>query len=99
MIQGQFDAAYKILSNRDSHTPDITLSSTFRPIKAKVLKALKESGIKGDLHLFKPTKKDLSSYYIPLPSDNIKVVSSEGEIILKDSTIFKTYLTMHKNKD
>ena len=98
MVQGQFDAAYKMLSNRDSHTPDITLSSTFRPIKAKVLKALKESGIKGDLHLFKPTKKDLNSYYIPLPSENIKVVSSEGEILLKDSTIFKTYLMMHKNK-
>lgn len=93
-IQEQYEAAYRLLSNRDSRTPDITNASTLRPIKAKVMSKLKECGIKGDLHLFKPTKKESNHYYIPLPSENVKVVSSEGESPLKDSTIFKTYLRL-----
>lgn len=98
LIQKQYDAAYRLLSNRDSHTPDITLASTLRPIKAKVMARLKECGIKGELHLFKPTKKESKHYYIPLPSENVKVVSSEGESLLKDSTIFKTYLKLGNTK-
>lgn len=93
-IQEQYQAAYRLMSNRESHTPDITLPSTFRPIKTKVLQELSKCGVTGNLHLFKPTKRQQSSYYIPLPSENIKIVSSEGETALKDSTIFKTFVKL-----
>ena len=98
LIQTMYDACYKMVSNRDSHTPDITASSTFRPVKTRVLQQLMNCGIKGDLHLFKPTKKGNHIYYIPLPSEYVKIVSSEGETLLKDSSIFKTYLKTFKNQ-
>ena len=90
-LQAQYQEAYQIFSNRDAdfHTPDITLPTTFRPIKSKIMSQLKESGVEGDLHLFKPTKKDVNSFYIPLPSENVKIVSSEGLTPLRDSSVFK----------
>lgn len=88
-LQAQYREAYQIFSNRDAHTPDITLPQTFRPIKSKIMSQLKDSGIEGDLHLFKPTKKDVNSFYIPLPSENVKVVSSEGVTPLRDSAVYK----------
>ena len=88
-LQAQYKEAYQIFSNRDAHTPDITSPQTFRPIKSKIMSQLKNSGIEGDLHLFKPTKKDMNSFYIPLPAENVKVVSSEGETPLRDSAIYK----------
>ena len=98
LIQDMYDSCYKTVSNRDTDAPDITLSSTFRPVKTRVLQELKNCGVKGDLHLFKPTKKSNHTYYIPLPSEYVKIVSSEGETLLKDSAIFKTYLKTFKNK-
>ena len=91
MIQSQYVAAYHIMSNRESHFPDITLPSTFRPIKTKVMKALEECGVKGDLHLFKPTKRARSVYYIPINSAHVKIISCEGAIPLSDSAIFRTF--------
>ena len=96
ILQNQYSDIYHIFSNRDGHTPDITSTSTSRPIKAKVMKALKESGIKGALHLFKPTKKGANSYYIPLPSENVRIVSQDGDISLKDSAIYKGFID-HKH--
>jgi hypothetical protein len=98
LIQNMYDACYKMVSNRDAHTPDITASSTFRPVKTRVLQELRKCGVKGDLHLFKPTQKNNHTYYIPLPSEYVKIVSSEGETLLKDSAIFKTYIKIFKNK-
>ena len=90
-IQSMYIEAYHMVSNRESHFPDITLSSTFRPIKTKVMKALEACGIKEELHLFKPTKKGDATYYIPLAADNVKVVGVEGEIPLLNSTIYSSY--------
>ena len=98
LIQNMYDACYKMVSNRDAHTPDITASSTFRPVKTRVLQELQKCGVKGDLHLFKPTQKNNHTYYIPLPSEYVKIVSSEGETLLKDSAIFRTYIKIFKNK-
>lgn len=87
-LQAQYQEAYQIFSNREA-APDITNAQTFRPIKSKIMGQLKESGVEGDLHLFKPTKKDVNSFYIPLPSENVKVVSSEGVTPLRDSAVYK----------
>ena len=91
LIQKMYIEAYHMVSNRESHFPDITLSSTFRPIKTKVMKALEACGVKEEIHLFRPTKKGEATYYIPLAADNIKVVGVEGEIPLLNSTIFLRY--------
>ena len=88
--------AYHMVSNRESHFPDITVSSTFRPIKTKVTKALEACGVKEELHLFKPTKKGEATYYIPLAADNVKVVGVEGEIPLLNSTIYSCYKQIMK---
>jgi len=90
-VQAQFIEAYHLVSNRDEHFPDITLSSTFRPIKTKVMKGLEECGIKGELHLFKPTKTGKNTYYIPVNPDNVKIISQEGSTPLLDSTIYQTF--------
>ncbi len=87
-VQAQFTEAYRMVSNRDDHIPDITLSSTFRPIKAKVIKALETCGIAGDLHLFKPTMARKNTYYVPISSDNVRVIDKEGSVPLADSAIF-----------
>ena len=87
-LQAQYQEAYQIFSNREA-VPDITDAKTFRPIKSKIMAQLKESGVEGDLHLFKPTKKDVNSFYIPLPSENVKIVSSEGASPLRDSAVYK----------
>lgn len=92
LIQMMYEECYNVVSNRDDHTPDITRSSTFRPIKTKVMQKFQECGIKGDLHMFKPAKKGKYTYYIPLPPEYVKIVSSEGETSLKDSAIFNKYL-------
>ena len=90
-VQAQFIAAYHLVSNRDDHFPDITLSSTFRPIKTKVMKALKECGLKGELHLFKPTKTGNNTYYIPINSENVKIIGREGATPLVDSSVYQTF--------
>ena len=90
-VQAQFIEAYHLVSNRDEHFPDITLSSTFRPIKTKVMKGLEECGIKGELHLFKPTKTGKNTYYIPVNPDNVKIISREGSTPLLDSAIYQAY--------
>ena len=90
-IQKMFIEAYHMVSNRGSHFPDITTSSTFRPIKTKVMKALEACGVKEELYLFKPTKKDKATYYVPISTDNIKIVGLEGEVPLLDSTIYLRY--------
>ena len=91
IVQAQFIEAYHLVSNRDEHFPDITLSSTFRPIKTKVMKGLEECGIKGELHLFKPTKTGKNTYYIPVNPDNVKIISQEGSTPLLDSTIYQAF--------
>jgi len=91
IVQAQFVEAYHLVSNRDEHFPDITLSSTFRPIKTKVMRGLEECGIKGELHLFKPTKTGKNTYYIPINSDSVKIISQEGSTPLLDSTIYQAY--------
>jgi hypothetical protein len=90
--QKQYEIVYRALSNRDADTPDITLSSTFRPIKSKVLKELKECGITDSIHLFKPTKKERSTYYIPIPSEKVIIVNSKGETPLIQSSIFEAFV-------
>ena len=95
-IQKMYIEAYHMVSNRESHFPDITVSSTFRPIKTKVMKALEACGVKEELHLFKPTKKGEATYYIPLAADNVKVVGVEGEIPLLNSTIYSCYKQIMK---
>ena len=95
-IQKMYIEAYNMVSNRENHFPDITVSSTFRPIKAKVMKALDACGVKEELHLFKPAKKGKATYYIPMPADNIKIVGVEGEIPLLDSTIYSSYKEIMK---
>jgi hypothetical protein len=60
-IQAQYEEAYHMVSDR-AEIPDITLSSTFRPIKTKVMKGLEDCGIKGELHLFKPAKMGRNTY-------------------------------------
>ena len=91
IVQAQFIEAYHLVSNRDEHFPDITLSSTFRPIKTKVMKRLEECGIKGELHLFKPTKTGKNTYYIPVNPDNVKIISQEGSTPILDSTIYQAF--------
>lgn len=91
IVQLQYEAAYHLVSNRSEHFPDITLSSTFRPIKAKVLKGLEECGVKGDIYLFKPTKIGKDSYYIPINPENVRIISSEGSTPLTDSSIFREF--------
>ena len=95
-IQKMYIEAYHMVSNRESHFPDISVSSTFRPIKTKVMKALEACGVKEELHLFKPTKKGEATYYIPLAADNVKVVGVEGEIPLLNSTIYSCYKQIMK---
>ena len=90
-IQAQYVEAYHLVSNRDEHFPDITVSSTFRPIKARVLKALEECGVKGEIHLFKPSKTGKNTYYIPIDSRNVRVISQEGSVPLMDSMCYKKY--------
>ena len=90
-VQAQFIEAYHLVSNRDEHFPDITLSSTFRPIKTKVMKGLEECGIKGELHLFKPSKTGKNTYYIPVNPDNVKIISQEGSTPLLDSAIYQAF--------
>lgn len=94
MVQAQFVEAYHLVSNRDEHFPDITLSSTFRPIKTNVMKGLKECGIKGELHLFKPTKTGKNTYYIPVNPDNVRIISREGSTPLLDSAIYQNYFKL-----
>jgi hypothetical protein len=90
-VQAQFIEAYHLVSNREDHFPDITLSSTFRPIKTKVMKGLEECGIKGELHLFKPTKTGKNTYYVPVNSQCVKIISREGSTPLVDSAIYRTF--------
>ena len=90
-IQAQFEEAYHLVSNRSEKFPDITLSSTFRPIKTKVMKALEECGVKGELHLFKPAKLGKNTYYIPVNPENVRIISQEGSTRLLDTSIFSTY--------
>jgi len=94
IVQAQFVEAYHLVSNRDEHFPDITLSSTFRPIKTKVMKGLEECGIIGELHLFKPTKTGKNTYYIPINPDNVKIISQEGSTPLLNSTIYQTFCSL-----
>lgn len=96
-VQSQFVEAYQLVSNRAEHFPDITLSSTFRPIKAKVMKGLEECGIKGELHLFKPTKTGKNTYYIPVNPENVKIISKEGSTPLLNSTIYQTFCRLSNN--
>lgn len=95
-IQAQYIAAYHMVSNREDHFPDITLSSTFRPIKTKVMKGLEACGIKGELHLFKPVRNGSTKYYIPVAPSQVKIVTIEGEVPLLDSTIYQTYCSLSK---
>ena len=95
-IQAQYIAAYHMVSNREDHFPDITLSSTFRPIKTKVMKGLEACGIKGELHLFKPVRNGSTKYYIPVAPSQVKIVTIEGEVPLMDSTIYQTYCSLSK---
>ena len=90
-IQAQFEEAYHLVSNREDKFPDITKSSTFRPIKTKVLKGLEECGIKGELHLFKPTKTGKNTYYIPVNPDSVRIISQEGSTPLLNSKIYQTF--------
>ena len=90
-IQAQFVEAYHLVSNRSEKFPDITLSSTFRPIKTKVMKALEECGVKGELHLFKPSKLGKNTYYIPVNPENVRIISQEGSTPLLDSSVYHEY--------
>ncbi len=92
-VQAQFVEAYHLVSNREK-IPDITSSSTFRPIKTKVMKGLEECGIKGELHLFTPTKTGKNSYYIPINPENVTIISREGSTPLLESSIYKAYLKL-----
>lgn len=95
-IQRMYIEAYHMVSNRESHFPDITVSSTFRPIKTRVIKALEMCGVKEELHLFKPIKKGEATYYVPLTANNVKIVGTEGEIPLLNSTIYSCYKKIMK---
>ena len=95
-VQAQFVEAYHLFSNREEHFPDITLSSTFRPIKTKVMKGLEECGIKGELHLFKPTKTGKNTFYIPVNPDSVRIISHEGSTPLTDSAIYHTFCSLLK---
>lgn len=98
IVQAQFEEVYHLVSNRNGHFPDITLSSTFRPIKAKVLKKLEECGIKGELHLFKPAKTGKNTYYIPINPENVRIISKEGSTPLIDSSVFYEFCRILNNK-
>lgn len=91
MIQAQYVEAYHMVSNRDEKFPDITVSSTFRPIKTRVMKSLEECGVKGELHLFKPAKTGRNTYYIPIDPSHVKIISQEGATPLTDSAIYHAY--------
>jgi len=80
-----------MVSNRDEKFPDITVSSTFRPIKTRVMKSLEECGVKGELHLFKPAKTGRNTYYIPIDPSHVKIISQEGATPLTDSAIYHAY--------
>lgn len=95
-VQAKYEEAYRLLSNRDDHIPDITLSSTFRPIKTKVLKALEACGITEDLHLFKPTVTEKHTYFIPIDAESVRIVDKDGAIPLADSAIFRACCDLAK---
>lgn len=89
-IQAQYEEAYHMVSDR-AEIPDITLSSTFRPIKTKVMKGLEDCGIKGELHLFKPAKMGRNTYYIPFDYRNVRIISQKGSFPLIDSDVYHAY--------
>ncbi len=89
-IQALYNRTYRAFSYRDGEVPDLNNSSIFRTIKSNIMKELDKCGIEGSLHLFKPTKKGQSTYYIPIPAESVSIVTSNGITPLKESKIFKS---------
>lgn len=89
-VQKQYSEAYRLLSYREC-APDITLSENLRPVKSRVMDQLNKCGLKECLHLLKPTKKGANCYYIPVPPENVSIVTGHGEVLLKDSRLFKEF--------
>ena len=85
-----------MVSNRSEKYPDITSPSTFRPIKTKVMKALEECRVKGELYLFKPTKLNANTYYIPITPGNVKIISTNESTPLIESSIYHDYCRLLK---
>lgn len=101
IVQAQYEAAYKVVSIREN-APDITASSIFLPIKTHVMNTLatldKEFPEKqrAALFLLKPTKRDKKTYYVPLGSEQVKIVGANGPVSLTSSDIFKTFSHLEK---
>lgn len=102
ILKAQYEEAYRLVSDREN-APDITASSNFRPIKTNVMNALEaldeefsSEKQKAALFLLKPTKRDKKTYYIPLGSDQIKIVGAGGPVPLTSSTIFNRFCALAK---
>ena len=102
-LQAQYEAAYKVVSVREN-APIITKSSIFLTIKTNVMNALEaleekfpSEKQKAGLFLLKPTKRDKKTYYVPLGSEQVKIISARGEVLLKSSTIFEDYCKLAKS--
>lgn len=98
IILKQYECVYRRFSVRES-VPDITQSSSFRPIKSKVIHSLEKTGIGSELFLFKPTQKKRNFYYIPFFPKYIYVNENGKKARLEDSQLFNDFVRVRQNEE
>lgn len=96
-IQKKYEMIYQKLSRRsiDGTTqhqkcPDVTAQETRIPMKSRVVSAIKDSQLT-EQSLYMPQEKSRNVYYIPVEVEKIKIITSNGEILLRDSQLFAEY--------